>query len=392
MNTARREWVNPLDRFAIEPSGSTREASRRVDAFAGATFLIEDWPARRVGMNLAMATVRREWALAVARAAWQQTGPHPKRGMGNMALLLTPVSDPAAEWRRCFAAAMPELEVRVWPDMGDPAEIEVAAVSHLPPGTLAKLPNLRLIASLLAGQDGLLADTSIPRHVPILRTTNPEGDPMMNEAVLLHVLRHHRHLPQFQLAQQRGEWLSLPRLLPSERRVGVMGLGAIGLAAALMLRDHGFQVGAWARRPRAVEGVEVFHGRDQLPAFLGRSEILVNLLALTPETTDILGRAAFAQLPKGAHVINLARGQHVVDEDLVAALDEGQLAAATLDVFRTEPLPQSSPLWRHPRVTVIPHAARRIIAADVVPRICDNLRRLRRGEPLADLVDRDAGY
>jgi glyoxylate/hydroxypyruvate reductase A len=309
-----------------------------------------------------------------------------------MALLLTPLSDPAKEWLRCFAAEMPELEVRLWPELGDPADIEVAAVTHLPHGTLARLPNLRLIASLLAGQDGLLADKSIPKGVPILRTTNPEGDPMMNEAVLLHVLRHHRWLPQYHLAQQRSEWTSLPRLLPRERRVGVMGLGAIGLAAALMLRDWGFAVAAWARRPREVAGIEVHHGRDQLDAFLARTEILVNLLALTPETVDILDRRAFAALPKDAAVINLARGPHVVDADLIAALDSGHLSAATLDVFREEPLPASSPLWRHPRITVVPHAARRLFAADIVPRICDNLRRLRRGEPIVDLIDPAAGY
>lgn len=309
-----------------------------------------------------------------------------------MALLLAPISEPAPQWLRCFAAELPELEVRVWPETGNPADIDMAAVGHIPPGALAKLPNLRVIFTLLAGQEHLLKDPTLPVHIPIVRTTNPEGDAMMNEAALLHVMRHHRFLPEYLEAQQRGEWISLPRLQPSERRVGVMGLGAIGIGVARCLAGHGFRVAGWARRKREIDGVEVYHGADQLPAFLARSEILVNLLALTPETTDIVNRDLLAKLPKGASFINLGRGQHVVDADLMAALDSGQLAGATLDVYRQEPLPKESPLWRQKRLTIMPHTSRRLIAADIVPRICDGIRRFRRGEKLHDLVDRAAGY
>ena len=309
-----------------------------------------------------------------------------------MALLLTPISNPARDWLRLFAAELPGLEVRIWPDIGDPAAIEIAAVAHVPHGALARLPNLRLIASLFAGQEVLLGDPTLPRHVPIVRTGNPDGDVMMSETALLHVLRHHRYLPDYALAQQRHEWKRQPVLSASERRVGVMGLGAIGLAAAQRLREHGFQVAGWARTARALDGIEMFYGRERLATFLGRSEIVVNLLALTPETENILDRAAFALMPKGASVINLARGQHIVDDDLVAALDEGQLAGATLDVFREEPLPKDDPLWIHPRITIVPHASRRLDAAQIVPRICENVRRLRHGLPLVYLVDPAAGY
>ena len=309
-----------------------------------------------------------------------------------MALLLTPLSIPAADWLRCFAAELPGMEVRVWPDVGDRAEIDIAVVGRLPDGELASFPHLRLIASLFAGQDLLLSDPALPPGVPIVRTSNPDGEVMMSETALLHVLRHHRSLPAYLLAQQRREWKPLRRIPASQRRVGVMGLGALGLGVARMLRDHGFDVAGWVRRPRQAEGIAVFHGRDQLGAFLARSEILVNLLPLTTQTPDILCRETLAQLPQGASVINLARGQHLVEEDLLAALDSGQIAAATLDVFRTEPLPRESPLWTHPGVTITPHVARRLEAPGIVARVAENIRRLQRGQELRELIDRQAGY
>jgi glyoxylate/hydroxypyruvate reductase A len=309
-----------------------------------------------------------------------------------MALLISPIGRPSPEWKRLFAAEMPGLEVRVFPEIGDPAEIEAAAIARIPPGTLAAMPKLRLIISLMAGQETLLADRTLPADVPIVRCGNPDGDQMMSETALLHVLRHHRLLPDYQLAQQRREWKRLPVLRTAERKVGVLGLGQIGLGIAKYLRDHGFLTAGWARTKRAIEGIEVYAGRDQLGAFLGRSEIVVNMLPMTGETENILDRAAFAAMPKGGAVVNLARGQHVVDRDLIAALDEGHLAAATLDVFREEPLGKESPLWGHPRITVMPHVSRRHDPIDIVPRIAENLRRLASGEPLLQPVDRQAGY
>jgi glyoxylate/hydroxypyruvate reductase A len=171
-----------------------------------------------------------------------------------------------------------------------------------------------------------------------------------------------------------------------------MGLGSIGLGAAKALARHGFQVAGWVNTPRAVDGIEVFAGRDRLADFLQRSEIVVNFLPLTSETVGILDAAAFAQMPKGSSVINLGRGAHVNEPDLMAALDSGHLAAATLDVFPVEPLPKESPLWRHPGITVIPHASRRIDPRDLVPRIAQAVKRLRAGAPPRDLIDRNRGY
>ena len=199
---------------------------------------------------------------------------------------------------KLFAAEMPELDLRIWPEAGNPSDIEAAAVALMPKGKLKDFPNLRLIVSLTAGAEGLLGDPELP-DVPIARSGDPDGDAMMNEAALLHVLRHHRHLPAYAAAQQRSEWISLPRLRARDRKVGVMGLGSIGLAAAKTLARHGFNVAGWVRSPRQGDGIEIFAGREQLPAFLSRSEIVVNFLPLTPETTGILDAAAFAQMPQG---------------------------------------------------------------------------------------------
>jgi glyoxylate/hydroxypyruvate reductase A len=296
-----------------------------------------------------------------------------------MALLLTPFAGKPADWLALFKAELPDLEVRVAPDVGNPDEIEYAAIAALPHGRLKTFKNLRIIASLLAGAD-------------VVRAGDPGGDQMMSEASLLHVLFHHRHMTAFRLAQQRCEWVSLPRTRASERRVGVMGLGTIGVAAARALAAQGFKVAGWVRHPRTEEGIEVFAGPDRLPAFLARSEIVVNLLPLTRETIGILNADSFAKLPKGAAVINLGRGGHVIEADLMAALDSDHLAGATLDVFPVEPLPKDNPLWRHPKITITPHAARRIDPRDLVPRICEAIRDQRAGKPLQHLVDPARGY
>ena len=309
-----------------------------------------------------------------------------------MALLLTPIFATPEEWRKLIAAEMPDLEVRVWPEAGNPADIDVAAVAGLPRGTLKTFPNLRLIVSLTAGVDGLLGDPELP-DVPISRAAESEsGDAMINEFALLHVLRHHRSMPMFALAQQRSEWLRIKPIPTRDRKVGVMGLGTIGLGVAQTLKQHGFDVAGWVRSPRTVDGITIFHGRDWLSAFLQRSDIVVNVLPHTPETTGILNAAAFAQMPKGGAVINIGRGPEVVGADLMAALDSDHLAGATLDVFDTEPLPKESPLWRHPKITITPHVSRQIFPSNLAPRVCEAIRCLRSGKPAPYLVDRKRGY
>lgn len=291
-----------------------------------------------------------------------------------------------------FNRQLPFLEVRVWPDMGDPAEIDYAFVTRMKPGVLSRMRKLKFVASVLAGVEHLVVDPEIAQHVPIVRTGSSGGDAMMTQYVLLHVLRHHRNLPQYSFQQSQSRWVRIPQPLAQERTVGFMGLGMLGRPAAFCLRTHGFRVSAWTRTPHLEPGIDCFHGPDELGAFLARSEILVNLLPTTRQTENLINEGLLAQLPAGAHFINLARGQHVVDADLLAALDSGRLAAATLDTYRVEPLPDDSPLWKHPRITVMPHVARRVQAIDSVPQVVNNIRRSMAGEPLINVVDRVAGY
>jgi glyoxylate/hydroxypyruvate reductase A len=214
----------------------------------------------------------------------------------------------------------------------------------------------------------------------------------MAEYVVLHALRYLRQLPGYEANQNKGLWQRLPDRAASDTGVGVLGLGNLGLATARKLRLFDFPVAGWTRSPRDAGDIEVFAGKDQLSAFLARSQIVVCLLPLTDETRNILDARAFATMPKCAYLINAGRGEHVVEEDLLAALGSGQLAGATLDVFRTEPLPTDHPFWRHPKITITPHnsaATRDAHGADI---ILENIRRTRAGQPLIHLVDKAAGY
>ena len=309
-----------------------------------------------------------------------------------MALLfLARVDDPAV-WLDGFRAALPDEEIRVFPAVGDPTEIDCALVANPPPGELAKLPRLRLICSLWAGVDGLLLDPSFPRRVPLARLVDPYMTQAMSESVLAHVFAAHRQLDIYRRQQSEGVWRTQPQPRAQERRVGILGIGALGGDAALKLTALGFDVAGWSRRPRELPGITSFAGADQLIPFLRRSEILVCLLPLTDETRSILDARAFAALPAGATVVNLARGGLIVDRDLLAALDRGHIGGAVLDAFEVEPLAPDHPFWRHPRVQITPHIAAISDARSVAPVIAANVRRFRAGEPVQNLVDLSAGY
>jgi glyoxylate/hydroxypyruvate reductase len=206
------------------------------------------------------------------------------------------------------------------------------------------------------------------------------------------VLYHHRSVPEYRRFQTKHDWHPLPRKRAEERTVGFLGQGTLGKPMAEYIKSHGFNVIAWARTPKPGSSIETFAGDAGFGPFLAKTEILVNMLPLTDDTRGILNAKTFAQLPKGASVINLARGGHLVDKDLIAALDSGQLGAATLDVTEPEPLPPESPLWDHPGVTLLPHVARRPTLAETMPQIIENMRRLRSGQPLILRVDETAGY
>ncbi len=309
-----------------------------------------------------------------------------------MALLFRSSIDSEARWKPQLARLMPELEVRIWPKIGDPAEIDYALVWRPEPGLLASLPNLKLILSLGAGVDHILCDPYLPRGVPIVRLVDPYMTDAMSEYVILQVLRLHRQDPDYRAQQEKGLWLELDQKNAAERTVGILGFGALGQDAGRKLEGLGFDVALWGRRQRTVEGLRGYAGSAGLPALLGRSEILVCLLPLTAETEGILNAATLVMLPKGAALINAARGRHLVEEDLLAALASGRLSVAVLDVFRDEPLPASHPFWHHPRIVVTPHVAAATHPPTAAPIILDNIRRFEAGRPLLNRVDPAQGY
>lgn len=309
-----------------------------------------------------------------------------------MSVLLASTVGPAARWMAPLQAALPDEILRTDADAEDLSDVEIVLLAKKAPGLYARLPNLRLIIALQAGIDSLLEDPELPRDVPLTRAGRPQGDQMIAEYVLLHVLRHHRNMPLFLANQRAGIWDKPEVLEASERRVGFLGLGIIAMPCATLVRDVGFQVAAWTRTAKEVPGIDNFVGEDQLQAFLARCDIVINVLPLTQATENLLDARTLAMLPKGAALINIGRGQHVVDADLIAALDTDHLAAATLGVYRTEPLPTEHPFWTHTKITMMPHTARKSRPDHVAPQVAENIRRLRASEQLLQVVNREVGY
>ena len=310
-----------------------------------------------------------------------------------MALLFMCAGEDPDIWSAALRAEIPELDIRIWPELRGVAEdIDVALVWQPPKGVLATFPNLKAILSLGAGVEHVLRDPELPPGVPVARLIDPGLKTGMVEFVTLEVLRHHRRDPEYRAQQAAGDWRLLRQTLSRDRRVGILGLGHLGTASAETLRGFGLDVAGWSRTPKEIDGVACHHGEDGLFALLERSDILICLLPLTPETEDILDATTLGALPRGAVLINAARGRHVVDEDLIDALDSGRLSAASLDVYREEPLPAAHPFWRHPKIVMFPHAAAWTLPESASGVIADNIRRVRAGETLFGQIDIRRGY
>lgn len=310
-----------------------------------------------------------------------------------MAILFISLGPDGDEWRRTVTALLPDVDFRVWPEVGRADDIEMILAWDVPPGVFTGYPNLKAIFWLGAGLERLLSDPGLPRHVPIGRLVEASLTRQMTAYVVLAVLRHHRLAAAYEAQQQEARWQPLlPPPDPADCRVGLMGLGVLGTEAARKLLSLGFPVSGWSRTPKRLDGVKTYHGRERLKPFLGECDVVVCLLPLTPETRSILNAEAFAAMKKGAYLVNAARGEHVVEEDLLDALEAGRVAGATLDVYHTEPLPSEHPFWRHPRVTVTPHIAAETIPRGVAPQVVENYRRMKRGEPLLNPVDPARGY
>lgn len=269
------------------------------------------------------------------------------------------------------------------------APVDIALVATPPQGTLEKLKDAKLVQSLWMGVERLLADPAYPRGVPLARLIDPGMVGAMSETVLAHVLDWHRHHYRYRQQKQEGVWRRYKQYLPSDRTVGLLGLGELGGDAARKLLKLGFNVAGFSRRPKSLPGIESF---TELEPMLAKTDALVCLMPLTAQTRGILNGSVFSKLKKHACVINLARGGHLVVADLIAALDSGHLAHAYLDVFEPEPLPADSPLWKHPAVSITPHSAALTEPRTAVAKIAENVERVRRGETPHHLVDFVAGY
>lgn len=308
-----------------------------------------------------------------------------------MAILFHCPWENAAEWRRRIAEALPEAELKVWPELGDRRAIDFAFVWKPPPGALADLPNLKGVCALGAGVDDLLRQPDLPA-APIARLVDPLMAERMAEYVVGQALRHHLRADDYAAQQRAGVWRRLPYKDASQRTVAVLGLGALGARAAERLAAQGFRVVGWSRSARRLAGIDCRHGADGLAALLPETEILVCLLPLTEATRGMLNARLFQRLPDGAALINVARGAHLVEADLLAALESGKLAGATLDVFAEEPPPEAHPFWRHPKILMTPHVSSLSEPRTAAPILAAQYRRAMRGEALRDLVDRAAGY
>jgi glyoxylate/hydroxypyruvate reductase A len=303
------------------------------------------------------------------------------------------------QWVERFRAALPGREIVTPGEPFDRRSVNYAMTWYHPPGTLAGLPNLEVIFSLGAGVDHVLSDPRLPEDAVVARVVDPNLTQRMSEYVVMHCLMHLRQQRRYEAQQRAKLWDDDRHQPPAEAiRVGIMGLGVLGQDAARKLSIMGFDVAGWSRVPRAVHGIESFAGEAELTAFLARTDILVVLLPLTPETRGIVngrllaGLAQDGKLAEGPVLINAGRGGLQVEADILSCLGDGTLGAATLDVFETEPLPPGSPLWTHPRVTVTPHNAGMSEPEAICRLIARQIRRIEKGKRLENVVDRARGY
>jgi glyoxylate/hydroxypyruvate reductase A len=309
-----------------------------------------------------------------------------------MAMMFLSTFDRSDDWQATMATLAPDMDFRVWPDIGNKEDIEYALVWQPPASELKSYPNLKIIFSIGAGVDHLASDPDLPEGVPVCRMVDHALTEGMVEYVVMSALYHHKKMHLYAQQQREKSWQPCFPPTAEYRTIGVMGLGVLGGACVKALSTMGFKTLGWSRSDKEIEGVETFSGADGLKAFLNGTQILVCLLPLTDKTRGIINTRLLDALPKGACVINVGRGGHLIEEDLYAALQTGQIEAATLDVFQEEPLPQDSPLWSHARVMVTPHIASITQPFSATQGLLENIRRQQAGEELRNVVDFSKEY
>ncbi|MGE7418893.1 2-hydroxyacid dehydrogenase [Methylobacterium tarhaniae] len=302
-------------------------------------------------------------------------------------------SDPVrgAVWHDIFAREAPDLRLVDWTPEGEAAQAPYLVAWTPPPDLARAMPRLEALFCLGAGIDHLPVH-DLPHEVQVVRMVDPNLTASMVEYVVMAVLALHRDLPFYRTEQAAGRWSPKPVRPAANRRVGIMGLGVLGRAAARAVAGFGFPVGGWSASPKSLDGIETFAGEDELGAFLSGTDILVCLLPLTPATRGLLNRDLFARLPAGAGLVNAGRGGHLVEGDLLAALDGGRLSGAVLDVLATEPPAADHPLLAHPLIMATPHVASATQPAGAARQVIRGVRAHLRGEPIPHAVDRAHGY
>lgn len=299
-------------------------------------------------------------------------------------------TDTAAEpWLQGLRAALPDAQVTLWV-AGAPAA-DYGVVWAPPQQFFDEQTQLKAVFNIGAGVDALLK-LRLPPHAPIVRLDDAGMSVQMAEYVCHAVIRHFREFDAYEADTRQGKWSFRKPQARADFPIGIMGLGVLGARVARALGTFEFPVNGWSRSPKAVQGVQCFSGAQGFKDFLAASRVLVCLLPLTPDTRDVMNRATLSQLQAGGYVINVARGAHLVDDDLLALLDSGHLAGATLDVFRTEPLLVGHPFWSHPRITVTPHTSARTLRSESIAQIAAKMAALQRGEPVAGVVEAGRGY
>ncbi|UTY57267.1 glyoxylate/hydroxypyruvate reductase A [Massilia sp. erpn] len=310
-----------------------------------------------------------------------------------MRILLYRADGQTGPWIKDFAEFLPEAEVVIWQDGVKAPPCDYAVVWSPPEAMLRELSEVKAIFLTGAGADAIMKhEHMIPREIPIVRLGDAGMGVQMAEYVAHAVLRYYRRLDEYEVQARNGQWLQLPQHEKEDFSVGVLGMGMLGSRVLQALKEFGFPLRGWSRSEKRVDGVQCFHGSEGLDAFLASSRVVVCMLPLTSETNNLLNRTNMLKLPQGAYLINVARGGHVSEPDLLTLVKTGHIAAATLDVFRNEPLPMQHPFWEEPRITITPHISALTLRRESVQQIAHKMRLLAKGEPVADVINREQGY
>ena len=307
----------------------------------------------------------------------------------RMALLLLMPGRDTSKLAAHIKTMRPDIDLRIWPETGNESDIDFTVTWNHPPGILNRFPNLLAISSYGAGVDHILSDPNLPRNVPILRIIDDKLVHDLREFVIAVVLNHKRSLAGYRENQKIKQWAPIP--MERKKTIGVLGLGRIGGEIAAGFAFLGFRTCGWDHKPKQLPGVEYF-SEERLDDLLGIVDYLICCLPLTPDTKHLLNENVFRRLKRGAYVINVGRGDHLLEDDLLKAIDEGDVSGACLDVFQTEPLPQDHPFWAHPKITVTPHIASLTDPESAARQIIENYQRLQNGKNLLNVINIHLGY